>query len=103
MVVGLASKNGHRAVDLLDGHYSYHLVGERHLREGEFAVCPLIDSRTETVRAADDEDQVFARAHFLLQEIRKLNGAELAAVFIEQEDVHGGGQKTKNSFSFCAL
>ena len=57
-------------------------MGESHLREGEFAVSPLIDSRAETIRAADDEDQVFARAHFLLQEIRKLNGAELAAMFV---------------------
>ena len=55
MVIGFTSKNGHCAVDLLDGHYSYHLVGESHPGEGQFTVCAVIDGFGETIGPADDE------------------------------------------------
>ena len=82
MVIGFTPKDGHCAVYLLDGHYSYHLVGKRHLGEGYLAVGALINRRTETVRTADDERQITAGVHLLLEPIGILNGAELASVFV---------------------
>ena len=100
MVIGFTPENGHCAVDLLDGHYSYHLVGESHLGERQFAVGALIDGVAETVGAADDERQVFARRHLLLEVIGELNRAELAAVFVQQNDIHGGREGLQNEVAF---
>ncbi len=103
MVIGFTPENGHCAVDLLDGHYSYHLVGESHLGERQFAVGALIDGIAETVGAADDERQVFARRHLLLEVIGELNRAELASVFVEQNDIHGGRESLQNEVAFGVL
>ena len=100
MVIGFTPENGHCAVDLLDGHYSYHLVGESHLGERQFAVGALIDGVAETVGAADDERQVFARRHLLLEVIGELNRAEFAAVFVQQNDIHGGREGLQDEVSF---
>ena len=103
MVVRLVSKDGHRAVDLLDGHYSYHLVGERHLREGQLAVGTSIDGRTETVGTANDKCQIFAGRHLLLQEISILNRPEFLTVFVQQDYVHSGRQMGEDGFAFGGL
>ena len=100
MVIRFTPENGHCAVKLLDGHYSYHLVRERHLGERDLAVGALIDRVAETVRTADDERQVFARRHFLLQVIGELDGAELASVFVKQNDVHGGREGLQDEVAF---
>ena len=100
MVIRLVSKNGHCAVDLLDGHYSYHLMGEGHLRERQFAVGALIDGIAEAVGSADDERQVFAGRHLLLKVIGELDRAELASVFVEQNNVHGGHEGLQNEVAF---
>jgi len=100
MMVGLAPENGHCAVNLLDDHYSYHLVRERHLREGYFAVGALIDLLAETVRSADDERQVTTGRHLLLQPIGKLDRAELLAVLVKQHHIHRGREETQHGFAF---
>ena len=103
MVIGFTPENGHCAVDLLDGHYSYHLVGEGHLRKRQFAVGALIDRVAKTVGSTNDERQVFARRHLLLEVIGELNRAELAAVFVQQNDIHGGREGLQNEVSFGCL
>lgn len=100
MVIGFTPENGHCAVDLLDGHYSYHLVGESHLGERQFAVGALIDRVAKTVGAADDERQVFARRHLLLKVIGEFDRAKLAAVFVQQNDIHGGREGLQNEVAF---
>ena len=100
MVIGFTPENGHCAVNLLDGHYSYHLVGESHLGERQFAVGALIDGVAETVGAADDERQVFARRHLLLEIVGEFDRAELASVFVEQNNVHGGREGLQNEVAF---
>ena len=103
MVIRFTPKNGHCAVDLLDGHYSYHLVGERHLREGQLAVSTGINGRTETVRTTDDECQVFAGRHLLLQKISILDRPEFLTVFIQENHVHSGCQMCEDGFAFGGL
>ena len=58
------------------------------MAERQFAVGAGIDGRTEPVRAADDEHQVFACAHFLLQPLGIFDRAKLAPVLIEQNNIH---------------
>lgn len=82
-MVRFMTENGHCAVKLLNGHYSYHLVGERHLGKGYLPVSACIDGVAETVRATDNKCEVFAGGHLLLQIIGELNRAEFASVFVE--------------------
>ena len=103
MVIGFTPENGHCAVELLNGHYSYHLVGEGHEGEGEFAVGALIDRVAETVRSADDEREVASGGHFLLEKIRELDGAELFPVFVKQEHVHGRREGLQDEVAFGGL
>lgn len=100
MVIGFAPKNGHRAVDLLDGHYSYHLMAERHLGEGYLAVSSCINGMTETVGTTDDEGEVSTCIHFLLQPIGILDGAELLPMFIEQDYIHSRREAREDGFAF---
>ena len=103
MVIGFTPENGHCAVDLLAGHYSYHLVGESHLGERQFAVGALIDGIAEAVGSSDDERQVFAGRHLLLKVIGELDRAELASVLIEQDDVHSRRETCQDRFAFGNL
>ena len=103
MVIGFAPKDGHCAVDLLNGHYSYHLVRERHPGKGDLAVSAVIDGFGEAVGTADDEDEVSTGTHLPLQEIGELDIAELASVFIEQQHVHGGGEIAQYRFALGGL
>ena len=82
MVVGFASKNGHRAVELFDSQQAYHLMTEGHLTETDLAVCAFIDGRTESVRPADDKRQVLAGRHSFLDPIGVFNRPEFASVLV---------------------
>jgi len=103
MMVRFVPENGHCAVDLLDGHYSYHLVREGHERKGDLAIGAIIDRLAESVGAADDEHQVFAGRHLPLQKIRELEGAVFPAMLIKQEHVHSGREETQHLFPFGGL
>ena len=88
MVIGFTSKDGHCAVYLLDGHYSYHLV-----REGKFAERPLsVSSRVELLaeseRSSDDEGEIPSGIHLLLQPVGEFDRSELLSPFIQQDDIH---------------
>ncbi len=83
MVIGLTSQNGHRAVDLLDGHYSYHLVGKGHLAHGYFAVGSFVYRFAETIRTADYKGQVSSATHFLLQPSSVFNRPKFATMFVQ--------------------
>lgn len=103
MVVGFIAEDGHGAIELLDGHEADHLVGKSHLRKGYLAVSTLIDGFAEAIRTTDDECEVLTGSHFLLQEIRILDGPELPSVLIEQEHIHGWSKAREDRFAFGSL
>ena len=56
---------------------------EGHLTKGDLTVSPLIDSRTESVRTANDKRKVPAGTHLPLQEVGILDGPIFASVFVQ--------------------
>ena len=103
MVIRFVAENGHCAVKLLNGHYSYHLMRESHLRERQFAVGALIDGVAETVGAADDEREVFAGRHLFLQIVGEFDRAEFTSVLVQQKNVHGGAEELQNEIPFSGF
>lgn len=103
MVIRFVAENGHCAVKLLNGHYSYHLMRESHLREGYLTVSSGIDGFAEPVRPTNDEREVFAGGHLFLQIVGEFDRAEFTSVLVQQKNVHGGAEELQNEIPFSGL
>ena len=103
MVIGLSSKNGHCAVDLLNGHYSYHLVRERHLTQRELAVGAGVHRFAESVRATDDEPQIPTGCQFLLHPLRQFYRTVFRAMLVQQYHVGRSGHGLQDLVALTLL
>ena len=72
-------------VELLHKDEANHLMRECHLRKRNLFLRSLINLRSESVRATDDEHQSLVyRMHLAFYPVGKLDGAELLAMLIEE-------------------
>ena len=72
-------------------------------RPNRFIATAEIDGRTETIRTSDDKRQITARVHLFLEPVGILNGAELAPVFVKQDDVRRRHETREDGFAFGGL
>lgn len=86
VVVLLALKDSAGAVELFDEDEAYHLMGERHAGKGDHRLGTFIDCFGETVRSADDEDEVAACGLTLAEPFGELDAAALLTALIEQDE-----------------
>ena len=87
VVIGLSFYNGACAIERLGEDEPHHLVGERHLGEGDFLVGAVVNRLRETVGAANHEHESSGSGLLALYPLGKLYAAELLSVFIHQH--HG--------------
>lgn len=71
-------------IELLGEYQANHLMGERHQRERDLLVGPLVYALGKAVWASYYEDEASGGVAFALEPRRKLHAAVLFAVLVEQ-------------------
>lgn len=86
VVVLLALEDRASTIELLGEDEAHHLVGECHVGEGDHCLGTLIDCLGETIRSADDKDEVAACRLALAEPSGKLDAAALLTTLVEQHE-----------------
>lgn len=100
VVIGLAPEDGHCAIDLLNEEEADHLMRERHLRERDLAVGPIVDFGRKAVRTAYYEIHILPCRHPFLQIVGKLYGAVFFSVLVEQNNERSGAYSFEDKVAF---
>lgn len=87
-MIGFAPKNGMRAIDLLQQKGANALVCEGEFGEREHDFGLGFDDFFQSIRATDDENEVFsALLHALVEESGEFEGCELFAALVEGNNI----------------